>query len=266
MHFLSFYSVCVGCPKDWECCGRAWGKCVCRQPKWNSCCKQIPDPACVNANTACVALWNIIDNGVKYLKKKLKQAKAVLSKAQGAVNFAERVLKNAVKALDVVKTTYKVGIRSLKAIDGFTLTKIINIKEMYFEVKLSAATGGKFQCRVKGVLMGRNINLKLRFDIRNILSIAKSLGEEAVPGISKFVCSYKSCRSGMAHNYFCWNYYLILLRFLSFTQFVLDVDLSKVGCAVVGHGVNVSAGGQNGRVVVNESLCEKAVFGISKYL
>ena len=58
---------------------------------------------------------------------------------------------------------------------------------MYFKVKLSVANGGKFKCRVKGVLMGKNINLKLDFDTNDILGIAKSLGERAVSGISKFI-------------------------------------------------------------------------------
>ena len=116
----------------------------------------------------------------------LNIAKGALSAAQGIVNAGKRVLDLAVKALDVVRATYKVGVGALNAIAKFTLTKIINIKEMYFKVQLSAANGGKFQCRVKGVLVGRNININLSFDTRNILSIAKSLGEKAVSGISNF--------------------------------------------------------------------------------
>ena len=116
----------------------------------------------------------------------LNIAKGALSAAQGVVNSGKGLLDLAVKALDVVRATYKVGVSALNAIAKFTLTKIINIKEMYFKVQLSAANGGKFQCRVKGVLVGRNININLSFDTRNILSIAKSLGEKAVSGISNF--------------------------------------------------------------------------------
>ena len=116
----------------------------------------------------------------------LNVVKGALSAAQGVVNSAKRVLDLAVRALDVVRATYRVGVGALNAIAKFTLTKIINIREMYFKVQLSAANGGKFQCRVAGVLMGRNINLNLSFDTRNILSIAKSLGEKAVSGISNF--------------------------------------------------------------------------------
>ena len=185
------------------------GKCIFWKPGWNSCCKRVTDPACVTANTACAALKKPLDlilQGAKKVVDKstatLNLVKAALSAAQGVVNYAKGALDLAVKALDVVRTTYRVGVSALKAIAKFTLTKIINIKEMYFKVQLSAANGGKFQCRIKGVLVGRNIDLNLSFDTHNILSIAKSLGEKALPGISKFFgSSYKSCRSGMAHNY-----------------------------------------------------------------
>lgn len=185
--------MCVGCPSGWDCCGRAWGKCVCTHPGWDSCCKRITDPVCVTANTACGALKKpldlILQGAIKVVDKSrvtLDIAKTALSAAQGVINSAKRLLDLAIKALDVVRATYRVGVGALNAIAKFTLTKIINIKEMYFKVQLSAANGGKFQCRVKGVLVGKNINLNLSFDTKNILSIAKSLGEKAVSGISKF--------------------------------------------------------------------------------
>ena len=193
MCFVCFYSVCVGCPKGWKCCGKEWGICYCKRPKWKKCCKKISDPACVTANTVCAKKKELLDlilqEAIKVVDKSkvtLKLAIAALSAAQDAVNSAKTAFDLAVKALDVVRTTYKVGVSALNAIDKFTLTKIINIKEMYFKVQLSAANGGKFQCQVKGVLVGRNIDLNLSFDISNILSIAKSLGEKAMPGILKF--------------------------------------------------------------------------------
>ena len=117
----------------------------------------------------------------------LDVAKGVLSAAQGVVNSAKKLLDVAVKALDVVRVTYRVGVGALNAITKFVLTKIINIKEMYFKVQLGAASGGKFRCRVKGVLVGRKINLNLSFDTNDIISIAKSLGEKVVAGISRFI-------------------------------------------------------------------------------
>ena len=92
----------------------------------------------------------------------------------------------AIGFLEGVKITYRVGVDALNAIAKFTLTEIINIREMYFKVELSVADGGVFQCRVKGVLLGNNIDLELTLNIRNPLELAKSLGEKAISGIKNF--------------------------------------------------------------------------------
>ena len=186
--------MCVGCPKGWDCCGKTFGKCTCKRPGWDSCCKRIDDPDCVTANTACAALKKplarILQGAIKVVDKSrvaLDVVKGLLTAAQGVVNLAKKPLDLAIKALDGVRAAYKAGVNALTALTNFVLTKIINIKEMYFKVELSAANGGKFQCRVKGVLFGKNINVQLSFDTKNILSIAKSLAERAVKGISKFI-------------------------------------------------------------------------------
>ena len=107
--------------------------------------------------------------------------------AQGAVNAAKGVLDLAIAALEVVKITYRVGVNAVTAFTKFALTQIINIREMYFKVSLSAANGGQFKCRIKGVLMGNNIDVDLDFNTKNILGIAKSLGEKALSGIAGFI-------------------------------------------------------------------------------
>ena len=107
--------------------------------------------------------------------------------AQRAVDTTKGALDIANAALDTVRITYKVGVGALSALGNFALTEIINIREMYFKVALSVANGGQFQCRVKGVLMGNNINVNLDFDTNNIFGIAKSLGERAVSGIGGFI-------------------------------------------------------------------------------
>ena len=113
-------------------------------------------------------------------------AKGALSIAQGIVRGARGVLSGAIGFLEVMRRTYRIGVNALSALANFVLTQIINIREVYFKVGLSAASGGRFQCRVKGVLMGKNINLSLYFDTRNIWSLAKNLGERAISGTSKF--------------------------------------------------------------------------------
>ena len=149
---------------------------------------------CIAKNAACYVLKKPLDLAlslaIKIVDKSrvtLDVAKAALSVAQGVVNVAKRSLDVAIAFLEGVKRTYRVGVNAISALANFALTKIINIREMYFKVGLSAASGGKFQCRVKGVLMGKNINVNLSFDTRNIGTIAKSLAERAVSGISKFI-------------------------------------------------------------------------------
>lgn len=185
--------MCVGCPKGWKCHLKVWGKCVCKLPKWNHCCKRIVNPVCASKNALCAVLKKaayVVLRGAETIVRKSKVfldvAKGGLSLAHGVVNSAKGLLDLAVKALDVVRATYRVGVSALNAVAKFTLTKIIDIKEMYFKVQLSLASGGKFQCQVKGVLVGKHINLNLNFDINDILKIAKSLGEKVVAGLSNF--------------------------------------------------------------------------------
>ena len=189
-----FLTVCIGCPSGWECCGHVWGACVCTYPGWDSCCTRITDPICLIANTACAALkkpldW-ILQGAIKIIDNSrwtLDVAKGVLSGAQGIVKTARGVLDIAIEALEVVKKAYRVGVNAISAITSFGLTKIINISEIYFKVKLGDAEGGEFQCRVKGVLMGQNINVRLEINTRDVSSVARSLAERAIGGIGKFI-------------------------------------------------------------------------------
>ena len=129
-----------------------------------------------------VAIW-VVDKS----RHVLDVAKAVLHVARGVVYVARRSLDLAIAFLDGVRYTYRVGVKAISAVINFALTKIINIREIYFKVGLGVANGGVFQCRVKGVLMGGNIDVNLRIDTRNIWSIIRSLAEKAIHGLSKFI-------------------------------------------------------------------------------
>lgn len=176
------------------CCGRVWGACVCTHPGWDNCCTRITDPICIVANAACALLKEpvlfILKGAEKLVDSSrftLDIAKGILSGAQGIVNAAKLPLDLVIKALEVVKQAYRVGVSALSALVDFALTQIINIREMYFYVELSKASGGQFACRVKGVLMGQNVDVSLDFDTKDVLKIAKSLGERALSGISNFI-------------------------------------------------------------------------------
>lgn len=133
---------------------------------------------------------NIIDKTLKALRSagdRLYKAIDVFRTTESAVAFAKKSLGIAKRELENVKKLYKVGVKALKALKSFIATKIINIHEIYFKVALSVANSGKFQCRMKGVVVGRNLDVNLNFDIKDILSIAKSLGEKVISGISDFI-------------------------------------------------------------------------------
>ena len=191
---LSIHTVCVGCPKGWNCCGRVWGKCVCGHPGWDSCCKRITNPVCLAANAGCWALKKPLDlilQGARVVVDKsrhiLDVAKGALSIAQGALRGVQKLLDVAKAALEGIKIAYRVGVNALSALANFVLTQIVNIREMYFKVALGAASGGEFACRIKGVLMGQNLDINLQFNTRNIWSLVKSLAERAMSGLSKFI-------------------------------------------------------------------------------
>ena len=185
---------CIGCPRGWHCCGRWWGRCVCYRPGWHSCCWRIPDFACHAANAVCWAIRTAIDFALRvamwvvhYSRHFLDIAKAALHIARGVVYVARHTLDLAIAFLDGVRHAYRVGVKAISAVISFALTKIINIREIYFKVGLGVASGGEFECRVKGVLLGGNIDINLRINTRNIWSIIRSLAERAIPGLSSFI-------------------------------------------------------------------------------
>ena len=74
----------------------------------------------------------------------LDVAKVALTVAQGILHGAKVVLDGAIAFLEGVKITYKVGVSAITALVDFALTKLINIREIYFKVALGAASRGEF--------------------------------------------------------------------------------------------------------------------------
>lgn len=191
---IFFCSECVGCPKGWRCCGKVWGKCVCTVPGWDSCCIRVKDPICTAANAACWLLKKPLDLVLKVAivvvdksRHALDVVKAAFTVAQGVLRTA-RVALDAVNAgLEVVKATYRIGVSALSALTNFAFTQIINIREIHFKVGLSSASGGKFECGIKGVLLGNNFNFRVMVDTRNIWPLITFFADKAVSGLSKFV-------------------------------------------------------------------------------
>ena len=186
--------MCIGCPKGWRCCGRAWGKCVCTLPGWDSCCTRVKNAVCIAANAACWALKKPLDVILKAAifvvdksKGVLDVAKVALTLAQGVLHTAKLALNAANAALEGVKVLYKVGATALTALVDFAFTKLINIREIYFRRALSVANIFEFDCRVKGVLLGANMDIRVKFNVRDVLSLIGVIADRAISGLSKFI-------------------------------------------------------------------------------
>ena len=145
---------------------------------------------------------SLIDNNIIY-KKTLKDIESNQQKYLKNFDTKENELKTKLKDIEEGKLilsdeeinfqieNYNNELSKFTAlIEEFNLhyqNQIINIKEVYFNVSLSEANGGKFSCHVKGVLVGQTLDVDLDIDVRNPLTIAKALGERIVHGISDYI-------------------------------------------------------------------------------
>ena len=125
--------------------------CICVVPGWDSCCVRIINPICNVADAACWLLKKPLDLilrvAIVVVDKSfhsLDVAKVALTVAQGILHGAKVVLDGAIAFLVGVKITYKVGVSAITALVDFALTKLINIREIYFKVALGAASRGEF--------------------------------------------------------------------------------------------------------------------------
>ena len=113
--------------------------------------------------------------------------KVALTAAQGVLHTAKLAFDGAILFLEGVKVTYNVGISAISALTDFVLTEIINIREIQFRAGLSVAKGGEFMCKIRGVLLGKDLNVSVNFNIRDITSLIKNIAEKAITGLSSFI-------------------------------------------------------------------------------
>ena len=194
-YFFTFPCIgCVGCPSGWRCVTRVWGKCVLSVPGWDSCCIKVKNPLCLVANAACWLLKKpldlILQAAIFVVDKSrhvLDVAKVALTLAQGVLHTVKLGLDAANVVLEVIKVTYKIGVKAISALVDFALTKVLNIREMHFRVALGSAKGAEFECGVRGVLLGVNFNLRVKFNLFDIWSLIKFFAERAISGLSKFI-------------------------------------------------------------------------------
>ena len=185
-------TVCVGCTDGVTCCGKAWGKCVCYRPAWNSCCTRVPDPACEAENTACLALKEPIElalRGAEELvdstRSTLDAAKAALVPLEAAVDAAQLTVDGAEETLRGVQAAFAVGLQAANAIANFGLNGLVSIREISFNARLDVAAGGSFSGSVRAVFAGA-AETTVSFDVNlyDITSMARQLAEHIGSGFS----------------------------------------------------------------------------------
>ena len=108
--------------------------------------------------------------------------------ARGVANVARHSLDVAITYLEGLKQLYGAGVNALNALARFSLTQIIYIQEIYFNVGLDVANEGSFMCQVKGTAMGQKFTRKLEIDVNKLCPFAMSLANLAVPGLSNNIC------------------------------------------------------------------------------
>jgi len=81
-------SVCFGCFDGTSCCGRIFGRCVCRRPRWNGCCRRVTDPICLAGNTACRGLRATISATLSAARRVVDESRRSLDAANAALNGA----------------------------------------------------------------------------------------------------------------------------------------------------------------------------------
>ena len=189
---LFFATVCIGCPTCCDCCGRVWGVCICAEPGWDSCCTRITDPICIAGNGLCEGLratayaaLTIAEETVNAAQGSLKVAEGVLEAAKAVVSTAKYSLDAANGILEAAQVTYQVGTDVAGRIASFGLNGLVNIREISFDVDLSAASGGSFSGSVRAVFLGQaEVTVSLSVNLRDIVSMAKQLAERIGDGFA----------------------------------------------------------------------------------
>eukprot|EP00118_Oscarella_pearsei_P017080 m.168240 g.168240 ORF g.168240 m.168240 type:complete len:1287 (+) comp38949_c0_seq2:709-4569(+) len=159
-------SSCIGCPKWNGCCKKIWGKCI-GCPGWNGCCTRITNPICAAGNLACKGL-----RGAAYLALKV---------AEKAIDVAKAPFNAAIAVLEGVKRAVKVGADAASWIARNTLTGLINIKLISFDIDIHLVKGGSFSGKLIVSFLRRTpVTLSFHLRFASPLEMIKDLADRAL--------------------------------------------------------------------------------------
>lgn len=184
--------VCIGCFDGTDCCGSAWGQCVCWTPRWNGCCHGVTDPTCLAQNAACYALKEPLQAALQVAEVVVDQSRHVLDVANAALEaakvqavIAKGVLDGVVATLEGVKQTFHTGLEAANVIASVGLGGVINIEKLEFDVLLSAAATGYFSGSVTASFGGQpSTTVSINVDLYDVTAMARQLADHVVSGLS----------------------------------------------------------------------------------
>ena len=189
---LLLHAVCIGFPEISGCKLRFLGVCLCPKLRWNSCRFMAIDPVCLTWNAGCYIVRAPLEGPIQAAKIVLRvvehalwAAEVLLKAAQVVVDKAKYTLDLAKAAVEAVKVTVKAGLKALQYITSFTLTGIIDIQEIGFDVRLAQFDHGHISANMKVSFLRQSpVSLRISLPIFNPLKIVGELAEEAVSGIT----------------------------------------------------------------------------------
>ena len=118
-------------------------------------------------------------------RQSLDAAEAALVAAQDIVNAARSSLDAAVGVLEAASQTYRAGSLAAQKIAEVGVNGLISIREISFDVSLSAASGGSFAGSVRVSFLGQTeVSVGLSINMQDITAMARQLADRVGNGLS----------------------------------------------------------------------------------
>lgn len=103
------------------------------------------------------------------------------------VKVSKRSLDIANGFLETVKKVHQAGTKAISVLSSFATGGVFEIRELSFDVALSAAATGHFKVSVQVSLFDRLKRFSLGINLRNLTSFVKAIGERMIHGLKKFI-------------------------------------------------------------------------------
>lgn len=121
-------------------------------------------------------------------RRSLDAANAALDAVRELLRTCQHSLGLATAALEAVKQTYRVGAEAANLVARVGLDGAIAIRKISFNVPLSTADSGAFECSVRVSFAGQaKVTIDVAINLRNLTSIARELANRVVSGLADFL-------------------------------------------------------------------------------